>query len=171
VINIKVVPNGLIYLIVNFQILWRLLSIFLNLSSFSALLEKGKAKSEIIFLFLTGRACQPIHDARLPTTRKATAPHHQPPLSLPTPRVSATVFPQSLAPLFNVSVLLHESRHPRHAKMLSDARPLPSHASPPAQLLERTPPISCCAATCRLPHPRLAAVATVPRFPPGQAAS
>jgi hypothetical protein len=97
VINIKVVPNSLIYLLVKFYILWRLLSIFLDLSSFSALLEKGKAKSKIRFLFSMGWARQPIRVARLPTTHKAAMPHRQPPLSLSlslsAPRVSATILP------------------------------------------------------------------------------
>jgi hypothetical protein len=64
----KVVPNVLIDLLVKFQIFRRLLSVFLDLSSFSLLLEMVKAKSEILFLFLTGQAREPNPLPVLPLT-------------------------------------------------------------------------------------------------------
>jgi hypothetical protein len=54
VVNIKVSPNGPIYILAKFHIFMRPLSISFNLFLISALMEKIKGKSEIIF-FLTGQ--------------------------------------------------------------------------------------------------------------------
>jgi hypothetical protein len=54
VVNIKVSPNGPIYLMEKFHIFVRPRSISYNLFFVSALMEKIKEKTEIQFSFLTG---------------------------------------------------------------------------------------------------------------------
>jgi hypothetical protein len=82
VVNIKVSPNGPIYLLEKIHIFMRLLSISFNLFLVSALMEKIKGKSELVSYFLSGRTHRPLPFNPHPFSGPCVSGHipHPPPL-------------------------------------------------------------------------------------------
>jgi hypothetical protein len=88
VINTKVAPNILFYLLAKSHNFMSPLGISFYLITISVLMKKIKEKSEILFSFHTrpGPLTQPV--TRLPETHIVAMPHRQSPLSHVSPHVS-----------------------------------------------------------------------------------